>query len=254
MSDDSEVTGKLLGSDEYLDLAVIRIPKANVKSVAIISTSENMEVGDGIFTIGSPLGYEYRGSVTSGILSGKDRLVELSDGNSKTNDYIMKVLQRDAAINPGKSGGPLLNMNGEVIGVNSMKLVEEEVEGMGFAIPIEYAMKHIDSLEQGKEIEWPVMGISMLNVTDTTYLYRNAIEITDGTKNGVVVVKVLNGSGASKSDLKKGDIITKINNEKVNNIAYLRYELYKYKVGDTIEVTYKRNGKESKTKVTLERS
>lgn len=254
MSDDSEVEGKVLGSDEYLDLAVIRVDKNKIKGVAVIGTSEKSKVGDTIFTIGTPMGYEYRGTVTSGILSGKDRMVSVSVGNSETSDYVMKVLQIDAAVNPGNSGGPLLNTNGEVIGIVSMKLVDQEIEGMGFAIPIEYAMSHIENLEQGKEIEWPVLGISMLNVTDTTYLYREGVDITDGTSEGVVVISVSKDSGASKSDLQKGDIITALNGEKVKNIAYLRYELYKYKPGDTIEITYMRNKKEAKTKVTLQKS
>ena len=255
MSDDSEVEGKVLGSDEYLDLAVIRMDKNKIKGVAIISSSEKSKVGDTIFTIGTPMGYEYRGTVTSGILSGKDRMVSVSVGNnSETSDYVMKVLQIDAAVNPGNSGGPLLNSNGEVIGIVSMKLVDQEIEGMGFAIPIEYAMSHIENLEQGKEIEWPVLGISMLNVTDTTYLYRSGIDITDGSTDGVVVIDVSKGSGAARSDLQKGDIITAINKEKVKNIAYLRYELYKYKPCDTIEITYLRDKKERTTKVTLQKS
>ena len=153
MSDDREVEGKILGGDEYLDLAIIRINKSDVKGVAIIGDSSTSNVGDTVFTIGSPMGYEYRGTATSGILSGKNRMVSVSVSNSNTEDYVMKVLQTDAAINPGNSGGPLLNINGEVIGINSMKLVQEEIEGMGFAIPIEYAMSHVDSLEKGDSIK-----------------------------------------------------------------------------------------------------
>ena len=255
MSDDTEVEATLLGSDQYLDLAVIRIDKDKVISVLEVGSSTNTEVGDTVFTIGSPLGYEYRGTVTSGILSGKDRMVSVSVGNnSQTQDYVMKVLQTDAAINPGNSGGPLLNINGEVIGINSMKLVEEEIEGMGFAIPIEYAMSHVEALEKGNSIDWPVLGISMLNATDTTSLYTSGLSVPAGTKSGVVVVSITKNSGASNSDLKKGDIITEINGEEVDSIAYLRYELYKYTPGETIEVTYLRNGKEYKTKVTLSKS
>ena len=166
----------------------------------------------------------------------------------------MKVLQIDAAINPGNSGGPLVNINGEVIGVNSMKLVEDEIEGMGFAIPIEIAMAHVEELEKGKSIEWPMLGISMANVTDESLLYRNHIQVDSSIKSGVVVVEISNGSGASKSDLKSGDVITKLNGEKVENTAYLRYELYKNKPGDTIDITYIRDGKEHSTKVTLTKS
>ena len=250
-SDDKEIEGTVLGSDEYLDLAVVRINKSDVIDTAKIGTSENSKLGDTVFTIGSPLGYEYRGTVTDGILSGKDRLVTVSLSGSNTNDWVMKVLQTNAAVNPGNSGGPLVNTTGEVIGVISLKLVQTEVENMGFAIPIEYAMSHIDSLESGKAIVRPMLGISMLNVTDTYALYRSGIMIKDDIKAGVVVVEIAKDSGASKSDLQKGDVITKINNEKVDNMAYLRYELYKYNVGDKITITYLRDGKEKTTTIQL---
>lgn len=250
LSDDTEIEGKVLGSDEYLDLAVISIDKKYAKRVATIGDSTKMRLGDTVFTIGSPLGYTYRGSVTSGRLSGKDRMVSVSVSNSNSEDWVMRVLQTDAAINPGNSGGPLLNANGEVIGINSMKLVQEEIEGMGFAIPIEYAMSHIDSLEKGQKIEWPVLGINMINVADNN-MYRNSYRIDSNIKEGVIVVKTVEGTGAASSDLKEGDVITAINGEKVASSAYLRYELYKYKVGEEIEITYNRDGKEHKTKVKL---
>ena len=249
-SDDKEIEASVLGSDSYLDLAVLRINKEDVLDKAVIKTSEEAKIGDTVFTIGSPLGYDYRGTVTDGILSGKDRMVTVSvSGN--TNDYVMKVLQTNAAVNPGNSGGPLLNASGEVIGIISLKLVQTEVENMGFAIPIEYAMSHIENLEQGKAIVRPMLGISMLNVTDTYSLYRSGIMVDQNIQEGVVVVEISKNSGAEKSDLKKGDVITKLNNEKIENVAYLRYELYKYNVGDTITVTYIREGKENTTKITL---
>ncbi|MBO5138181.1 MAG: trypsin-like peptidase domain-containing protein [Bacilli bacterium] len=254
LSNDEEVEGILLGGDEYLDLAVIRMDKKYVISVAQIGDSSSSEVGDTVFTVGSPMGYDYRGTVTSGILSGKDRMVSVSIGDSKTEDYVMRVLQTDAAINPGNSGGPLLNINGEVIGINSMKLVEEEIEGMGFAIPIEYAISHIDSLEKGQSIKWPVLGISMVNISDSSSMYRNNYNIPSSIKTGVLVVGITESTGASNSDLKVGDVIIELNGEKVKNLAYLRYELYKYKPGETIEITYYRDGKERKAKVELTES
>lgn len=254
MSNDKEVEGKILGGDEYLDLAVIRISKENVTQVATIGKSEKVNLGDTVFTVGSPLGEDYRGSVTSGILSGKDRMVSVSVSNSSNNDWVMKVLQIDASINPGNSGGPLLNVNGEVIGICSMKLVDDEIEGMGFAIPIEYAMNHIDSLEKGKKIEWPLLGISMANVTDSQLLRRNGITIDENISEGVVVVEIAEKTGAADSDLKAGDVITKINDNKVKDYAHLRYELYQHQAGDTIEITFIRNGKEQTTKVKLSKT
>lgn len=254
LADDSKIDATITGGDEYLDIAVLKVDKNKAPMIATIGKSDDILVGDTVFTVGSPMGYEYRGTVTSGILSGKDRLVSVSVSNSNSNDWVMKVLQIDAAINPGNSGGPLVNINGEVIGVTSMKLVQDEIEGMGFAIPIEIAMAHLSELEAGKKIEWPVLGISMANVTDTSLLYRNNIVVNEDINYGVVVVAITKGSGAASSSLKEGDIITKINGETVKDSAYLRYELYKNRPGDTIEITYVRGGKEKTTKITLSKA
>lgn len=135
-----------------------------------------------------------------------------------------------------------------------MKLVDDDIEGMGFAIPIEYAMSHIDSLEKGKKIEWPLLGISMANVSDSQLLRRNGITIDESISKGVVVVNIMENTGAASSDLKTGDVITKIDGNEVKNYAYLRYELYQHQAGDTIEVTYIRNGKEATTKVKLSKT
>ncbi len=248
---EEEIDAELLGKDEYLDLAVLRIDKKKVTLVASIGSSEKMNLGDTVFTVGSPLGANYRGSVTSGVLSGKDRKVSINVSSTSNNDWIMRVLQIDASINPGNSGGPLLNVNGEVIGICSLKLVDDDIEGMGFAIPIEYAMNHVDSLENGKKIKWPVLGINMINASDTSGLIKHNIKISTKITEGVVVTEVKDGSSASNSSLKKGDIIIKIDDVKVKDIAYLRYELYQHQAGDQIEVTYIRNDKEKTTKITL---
>ena len=251
-STDDELDGKVLGSDEYLDLAIIKINKKSYMEAASIVTSENNpKLGDVVFTIGAPVGYEYRGTVTNGIISGLNRLVEVSVKNSLQEDYVMEVIQTNAAVNPGNSGGPLLNASGEVIGVISMKLVENSIEGMGFAIPIDYAMSHISKLEKGEKIDRPLLGVSMLNTTDTYALFQNRIVLPENVTEGVVVIEISNNSGASKSDLKSGDVITKLNGAAVKNSAYLKYLLYKYNPGDTVTITYNRNGKEYTTKITL---
>ena len=253
MTNDEEVEGKVLGGDSYLDLAVIQIARNKVTLVANIGKSENMKLGDTVFTVGSPMGYDYRGSVTSGVLSGKDRMVSVSV-NSSNNDWVMRVLQIDASINPGNSGGPLLNVNGEVIGICSLKLVDDDIEGMGFAIPIEYAMSHVTTLEQGKSVQWPVLGIEMANVTDSITLYRNRIILDESIKKGVVVISAVDDSGAKAAGLKKGDVIIKFAGKKINDYAYLRYELYQHQAGDVVEVVFIRDGKEKTTKVTLGKS
>ena len=253
-SDGTSADTKILGGETYADIAVLTVSAASVKQVATLGSTKDIKLGDTTFAVGAPLGDTYSGTVTKGILSGKDRLVAVSFSGT-TSDYYMKVLQTDAALNPGNSGGPLCNVNGEVIGVISMKLVKEEIEGMGFAIPIEYAMSKIETLEKGEEIKWPQLGVQMVNVSDVKQSrFGNNYNIPNDVKTGVVVAGIVSGTGASKSDLKEGDIITKLNGEEVENAAYLRYELYKYAPGDTITLTYLRDGKEHETKAVLSKS
>ena len=256
LSNNKVVKLTILGTDSYTDLAVLRMDAKDVLQVASIGTSENMEVGNTVFTVGSPMGATYAGTVTKGILSGKDRLVETSTSNNLLNSesYIVKVLQTDAAISPGNSGGPLVNLAGDVIGITSLKLVDEEVEGMGFAIPIEDAMNYVDTLEKGETIQRPMMGVQIIDLTNKYVLYRYGINVDDSIESGVMLMEVSNGYPAADAGLKDGDVITEINGEKVSTTSEFKYELYKHSVGDTIEVTYVRDGKEKKANVTLNKN
>lgn len=238
----------LLGSDEYLDIAVLATEKNDNIKIATLGDSSKIDIGDTVFTVGSPLGIKYMGTVTKGILSGKNRQVSV---NLTRGSFIMDVLQTDAAINPGNSGGPLLNINGEVIGVTSLKLVQDEIEGMGFALPIESIINFIDKLENGQKIERPVFGSQFIDVSNKSVIKKYGIEIDDDLTYGTVIVRIEDSSPAFKANLQVGDVIVKINNDKVEDTAHFRYCLYKYNVGDTIEVTYNRNGQENTVKVKL---
>lgn len=241
-----EIEAKLLGSDEYSDIAILSIPKENVLQIATLGESSNSEIGDTVFAVGSPLGKEYMGTVTKGILSGKNRTVS-------TSSLMLEVLQTDTAINPGNSGGPLVNINGEVIGVTSMKLVKDEVEGMGFAIPIEIVKNMLERLENGEKIDRPMVGIEMTDVTNTYYLYRQGIVIPDNVDKGVVVMKVENNYPAQQAGLQKGDIILSINDTQIENSTHFRFLLYKYEVGETIKITYMRDNKIQEVNVKLDK-
>lgn len=256
LSNNNTVELKVLGTDSYTDLAVLRMDVKDVLGVASIGKSSNVKVGNTVFTVGSPMGSNYSGTVTKGILSGKDRLIETSSSTDSytTESYIVKVMQTDAAISPGNSGGPLVDLAGDVIGINSLKLVDSSVEGMGFAIPIEDAMSYVDTLAQGKKVERPILGVQILDLTNKLLLQRYGINYDSSINEGIILVKVNGGYPASDAGLKNMDVVTKINGEKVTTTSQFKYELYKYSIGDTIEVTYVRNGKEKTTKIKLDKS
>ncbi len=242
----------LLGSDQYVDIAVLKVEIKEDFEAVSIGTTESLRVGDTTFTIGAPLDNVYSWTVTRGIISGKERLVEVSLSNTSQTDYVMNVLQTDAAVNSGNSGGPLCNSNGEVIGVISAKISSTGVEGMGFAIPIEVAIEKAEEIINGNESNYPYVGISMLNVADVymTFDYRKYLMNTELT-TGVLVAYVENNSAGEEAGLEVGDIITEVNGKAISNVAYFRYELYKYDFGDTIKLTIERDGKTKEVSVKL---
>lgn len=235
---------KILGMDVYADVAVLSTDAKNITLVASIGDSSKIELGDTIFTVGAPLGSKYFGTITKGIIAGKNRLV----GSAS---IMLEAIQIDAAINNGNSGGPLVNINGEVIGVNSMKIASDVIEGMGFAIPINTVMSYVERLEKGEKIDRPVFGVSIADINNTWQLYMYGIILDQSVEYGAVLVNVEADYPAAKAGLQKGDVILEIDGAKIEDSSYFRYALYKYKVGDTITVKYFRNNKIYETKVVL---
>jgi len=234
------VEATLMGSDEYADLAVLRVEKDFVLQEATFGDSTSLKIGDTVFTVGTPVSLTYQGSVTKGIISGLERMVtvELSNGGN----FMMEVIQTNAAINPGNSGGPLVNLKGEVVGINTLKLVRDEIEGMGFAIPIEMVTAVLDRLETGKKIERPLLGVGLADTTNSYLLYRNNILLSKDYENGVVVVSIDDDSDADKAGLERGDVILKINDIEIQDNAHFRYVLYKYSIGETVNLEIERAG------------
>ncbi len=222
LSDDKSIDAKILGKDDLSDIAVLSIDLKYVKKVAELGDSKASKLGNTVITIGAPMGSDYSGTVTRGILSGKDRMLSVSLSGSGTSDYIVRVLQTDAAINPGNSGGPLINVAGQVIGITSLKLVKSAVEGMGFAIPIEDAMHYVEDLEMGKKISRPFIGVEMLDVSETYALFLRGIIVDENIEKGVVIVNISKNSPAEKVELKRGDIILKVGKTEISNKAELR--------------------------------
>lgn len=250
-TDGRVVETEVIGSNILSDIAVLSVDAKDIISVAELGKSDDLRVGDTVFAVGAPLDSVYSWTVTRGILSGKDRMVEVSLSQN-SGDYVMKVLQTDAAINSGNSGGPLCNSNGEIIGITSLKLVDESVEGMGFAIPIEVAVSYGEKLIAGEIIVQPYLGISMLNVTDAYYYSQyyhmlNQYEIS----SGVIVVSVEDGTPAAKAGLKPGDVIIKVDNNNTTSVGYLRYYLYNHNIGDKVSISFIREGKVKTTDIIL---
>ena len=224
----------IVGYDEYSDIAVLAVDKSLVLATAQIGSSNDMRIGDTTFAVGTPVDSSvYSWSVTRGILSGKDRMVQVDN-------YVMSVLQTDTAINSGNSGGPLCNSNGEVIGITNMKLASSQIEGMGFAIPIEDAVKNAETIISGKKISRPYLGIS---IYDSNNYFNNT--------SGVYVESVEKNGAAYNAGIKSGDKILKVNGVEIANTSYFRYQLYKYNIGDKIKITIERNGIEKTLTVTL---
>ena len=258
LSNETEVTGELVGSDEYADVAVVKIPKDKVIAVAEIGKSEDVLVGDTIFAIGTPVSLEYSFTVTRGILSGKNRMVEMSSSKKSYygqsgDSWYMNLLQIDASINSGNSGGPLANSNGEVIGITNSKLSSStlsgtSIENMGFAIPIEDALSVAEYLENNGKVSRPVLGVTMTSVEGAKY---NGVKISDSITSGAVVTDVSSGSTADVAKIKKGDVIIKLDDYNIKDYKYLKYYLYRYRVGDKVKITYIRDGKEKTVEVAL---
>ena len=247
-TDGSIVETEIIGFDEYQDIAVLAIESDEEYTVAEIGNNDETRIGDTTFAVGAPLDSAYSWTVTRGIISGKDRMVEVEIDNG---NYIMKTLQTDAAINSGNSGGPLCNANGEVIGITSLKLVNDGIEGMGFAIPIEDAIDKAEDIINGEVTDYPYLGVSMLDFADAYFSQYYSLIRQSNLDGGVIVTDVVEDSPAANGGIRANDIITAMDGEEVPSVAYLRYYLYQHNVGDTVTFTVYRNGDTRDIEVTL---
>jgi len=233
LSSGKSLEAKVVGADSRSDLAVIKIDAVNLP-VAKLGDSSKVEVGDLAIAIGNPLGEEFAGTVTSGIISALNRTIQY-DGS------VYKVLQTDAAINPGNSGGALCNKDGEVIGINSLKIgASDNAEGMGFAISINEAKTIIDSLMNTGKVSRPYLGI-----------YGATVVAGNDSVEGVYVKEVVAGSGADAAGIQPTDIITELDGQKVKEFDEISTVMDKHKVGDIIACKIKRGGKTITVNITL---
>ncbi len=232
----------VISSDEYSDIAVLITDSNSVNEIANLNVDAELELGDEVFTIGTPLGIEYQGSITQGIISGMNRLITVEKNNESV---IVNAIQTDAAINPGNSGGPLCDINGDVIGVNTLKLVEDEIEGMGFAIPISEVIKLLPNLENNEPIIRPNLGINIIDIN-----YKNTIvnASTDYSKynHGVIITDI-----NSNYDFEIGDLVLAIDDIDIKNSVNFKYLLYQYELEEEIKLKIIRNNQEIEIEIML---
>ena len=251
LADGTREKAELVGSDQWTDLAVIRIANTNVSTVAEFANSDEVEVGQTAIAIGSPLGSEFATSVTQGIVSATNRAVATDVDGDGQEDWVVTAIQTDAAINPGNSGGALINSAGQVIGINSMKISKSSVEGMGFAIPSNEVVSIIKQLEENGKITRPALGISMVNLTSVNTRVIQQMNLPADVKSGVVIAEVDSKGSAKAAGLQAYDVIVEMDGQKIEGIQNLRKVLYSHKVGDKMEVTYYRNGQKQTTTISL---
>ncbi|WP_028043948.1 S1C family serine protease [Candidatus Stoquefichus massiliensis] len=250
-SNGESVKAELVGSDQYGDIAVL---KMNVNfDVTAFKTGDSdlLDSGEPVIAVGSPLGIEYAGTVTQGIVSAAKRTVSVDLNGDGKEDWDMNVIQTDAAINPGNSGGALINAVGELVGITSMKYSSEEVEGMGFALPINDAIKLVEEIISSGKVNRPTLGISGLSLDGYSsyelYMYR----IQTNLNKGIYVASVQSGSAASSAGIQAGDVITKFDGEEIQSYKDFLTKLYSKNPGDTVKLTINHNGSTSDVNVKL---
>lgn len=240
-------TAELVGSDALSDLAVLKINAKHVDTALEFGNSDTLRAGDQVVAIGNPLSLDFSGTVTQGIVSAVDRAISV---NTSAGDWELNVIQTDAAINPGNSGGALLNTSGQVIGINSLKISQGGIEGLGFAIPSNEVMPLIDEMTEKGQVERPYLGVGLVNLNQVPAQYVQYLPET--VEGGVMVASIDPSSAAGKAGLTEEDIITKINDTEVHNSTELRKLLYtELKVGDKATITFYRGSEEKTIAVTL---
>ena len=254
LADGTKVPGEIVGSDTYSDIAVVKIAADKVTTVAEFGDSSQLTVGETAIAIGSPLGSEYANTVTQGIVSSLNRNVSLKSEDGQA--ISTNAIQTDTAINPGNSGGPLINIQGQVIGITSSKIASNggtAVEGLGFAIPANDVINIIKQLEKDGKVTRPALGIHMVNLSNLSTTDLQKLKLPGNVTSGVAVRSVQKNMPAN-GHLQQYDVITKIDDKAISSTTELQSALYSHSIGDSMTVTYYRDGKEETTTIKLDKS
>lgn len=250
-SNKESVNATIVGSDTYSDIAVLKLTADFDMTAIKCGDSSLLDQGETVLAIGSPLGIEYAGTVTQGIVSGIDRTVSVDLNDDGQEDWDMNVIQTDAAINPGNSGGALVNMAGELVGITSMKLSNTSVEGMGFALPINDVITSVEQIIENGKVTRPQIGISGVSLSGYSSYQLRYYRINTDLTDGIYVSRVTSGGAASKAGIQEGDIIVKFDGKEVTTYKSFLTELYSKEPGDKVSVVVNRNGTEKTIEVTL---
>ena len=233
--------GTVMWSDSSIDLSITKINAKNLEAVTL-GNSEDVRVGESVYAIGNPIGYEFRRTVTSGIISAKNRTIKIEENDQSS--YMTDLIQTDATINPGNSGGPLITPNGEVIGINTVKITS--AEGIGFAIPIDIVKPIIESFKNTGIFEEAQIGIYAYDKEVIPYLNKSL-----SFEKGIYVAQINKNGPADNTELKEGDIITKIDNIELNTMNDLRKYIYTKKPKDEVTLSVTRGKTQKTIKITL---
>lgn len=254
LHNDMHIEAEVIGGDVFSDLAVIQMPADAVEKTIEIGTSGTVKVGEPAIAIGNPLGLMFSSTVTQGVISGTERTIPMDLDFDGRPDWQAEVIQTDAAINPGNSGGALINIYGQLIGINSMKINESAVEGLGFAIPVDYAMPIMNELEAKGTVERPFLGVEIYSLDEIPHReWEETLTLPDEITGGIYIWSVQPLSPADKAGLERLDVITELDGEIVEDVIALRKILYQEKnIGDSLHIVYYRDGERFETEVTLE--
>lgn len=244
---------KVLGSDVYADLAVLEVSSDINVTPMVLGDSSLVKIGETVLAIGSPTGVDFSGSLAVGVISGKNRSISVDLDKNGIDDWDMIMLQTDAAINPGNSGGALVNMAGQLIGINTIKIIGNNVEGMGFANPVNEVVNIVSQLEKDGKVSRPSIGIVGRSMSELA-LYRNFYGniVIPNVEKGLYIQEIVSNGPAQKAGLQAGDVIVKFDGQEVDQFKDFRQMLYQHKKGDTISVSVYRNNKTLDFKVTLD--
>jgi S1-C subfamily serine protease len=252
LSDGQKVPADILGSDVVTDLAVLQMDAKYAEKVIEMGDSTKVQRGEPAIAIGNPLGLEFSGTVTQGIISATERVLPVDLDNDGHYDWQVEVLQTDAAINPGNSGGALVNVDGQLIGINSMKIATEAVEGIGLAIPISRALPIIQELEKTGKVKRPYLGVELRSLNEIpTYYWEETLQLPTDVTTGVCILDVRSPSPALKEGMREYDVIVEVDGKPVKDIIEFRTILYSKKTNDTMKLVFYRGNQQKTATVKL---